>query len=106
MMFSFAWRWSSLTHAFALSRDACACQRVLAVNAAGWAYGLCDVVDDDGAVCVAVVHGRQRLVALLAGGIPYLELDCCVLVEGNGLGEEGGADGRFSVVVELVLDIG
>ena len=26
MMFSFAWRWSSLTHAFALSRDACARQ--------------------------------------------------------------------------------
>jgi hypothetical protein len=26
MMFSLAWRWSSLTHAFALSSDACACQ--------------------------------------------------------------------------------
>jgi hypothetical protein len=54
---------------------------------------LCDVVDDDSAVCVPVVHGGQRLVALLAGGIPYLKLDCCVLVEGDGLGEEGGADG-------------
>ena len=75
----------------------------LAINAAGWAYGLCDVVDDDSAVCVPVVHGRQRLVALLACGIPYLELDCCVLVEGNSLCEEGSADGGFSVVVELVL---
>jgi hypothetical protein len=66
-------------------------------------HGLCDVVDDDGAVRVAVVHGGQRLVALLAGGVPYLELDCCRLVEGDGLGEEGGADCGFPVVVELVL---
>ena len=66
-------------------------------------YSLCDVVDDDGAVCVAVVHGGQRLVALLAGRVPDFKLDGCVLVEGDGLGEEGGADGRFSVVVELVL---
>jgi hypothetical protein len=66
-------------------------------------HGLCDVVDDDGAVGVAVVHGRQRLVALLAGRVPYLELDCCGLVEGDGLGEEGGADCGFPVVVELVL---
>ena len=54
---------------------------------------MCDVVDDDGAVCVAVVHGRQRLVAFLTGGIPDFELDCCVLVEGDGLSEESGADG-------------
>lgn len=67
------------------------------------AYSLCDIVYDDGAVCVPVVHGRQRLVALLAGGIPDLELDCCVLVEGNGLSEESGADGRFSVIIELIL---
>ena len=57
------------------------------------AHGLCDVVNDDCAVCVPVVHGRQGLVALLAGGVPDLKLDCCVLVEGDGLGEEGGADG-------------
>ena len=68
-------------------------------------YGLCDVVDDDGAVCVAVVHGCERLVALLAGGIPDLELDRRVLIEGDGLGEEGGADGGFPVVVELVLGV-
>jgi hypothetical protein len=64
---------------------------------------LCDIIDDDGAVCVAVVHGGERLVALLAGRVPDLELDGCVLIEGDGLGEEGGADGGFSVVVELVL---
>lgn len=62
-----------------------------------------DVVDYDGAICVAVVHGRQRLVSLLASGIPNLELDGRGLIEGDGLGEEGGADGRFPIVVELVL---
>lgn len=67
-------------------------------------YGLCDVVDDDGAIGVAVVHGRERLVALLAGRVPDLELDRRVLIEGDGLRQEGGADGGFSVVVELVLD--
>lgn len=103
MMFSFAWRWSSLTHAFALSREACACQQLVMINASGHAYGLCDIVDNDSAVCVPVVHGRKRLVALLASRVPNLELDCCVLVEGDGLGQEGGADGGFPVVVELVL---
>lgn len=67
------------------------------------AYSLCDIVYNNSAVCVPVVHGRQRLVALLTSSIPYLKLDCCVLVEGDGLGKEGSADGRFSVVVELVL---
>jgi hypothetical protein len=70
---------------------------------AAQAYGLCDVIDDDGAVCVAVVHGSKRLVALLASRIPDLKLDRRVVVEGNGLGEEGGADGGFPVVVKLVL---
>jgi hypothetical protein len=67
-------------------------------------YSLCNVVDYDGAVGISVVHGCQRLVALLAGRVPDLKLDCRVLVEGDGLGEEGSADGGFSVVVELVLD--
>ena len=66
-------------------------------------YSLCDVVDYYCAVGIPVVHGRKRLVPLLAGRVPELELDGCVLVEGDGLGEEGGADGGFSVVVELVL---
>lgn len=67
-------------------------------------YSLRDVVDDDGAVCIAVVHGGQRFVAFLAGCVPDLELDRRVLVEGDGLGKEGGAYGGFPVVVKLVLD--
>jgi len=64
---------------------------------------LCNVVDNNGAVGVAIVHGRERLVALLAGRVPDLKLDCGVLVERDGLGEESGADGGFSERVELVL---
>ena len=64
---------------------------------------MCDVVDDDSAVCVAVVHGGEGLVALLASRVPDLKLDRRVVVEGNGLGEEGSADGGFPVVVKLVL---
>lgn len=68
-------------------------------------YGLRYVIDDDGAVGVTVIHGCEGLVAFLAGRVPYLELDGGGVVEGDGLGEEGGADGGFSVVVELVLEI-
>jgi hypothetical protein len=67
-------------------------------------YSLCNVVDYDSTVGISVVHGRERLIALLTSRVPDLKLDRRVLVEGNGLGEEGGADGGFSVVVELVLD--
>lgn len=66
-------------------------------------YSLSDIVDNDGAVGVPVVHGRQGLVSLLACGIPYLELDCRALVERNGLCEEGSTDGGFSVVIKLIL---
>ena len=62
-----------------------------------------DVVDDDGTVGIAVVHGGERLVALLTGRVPYLELDGGVLVERDGLCEECGADGGFPVRVELIL---
>ena len=64
---------------------------------------MCDVIDDDGAVGVAVVHWGEGFVALLPCCVPYFEFDGCGVVEGDGLGEEGGADGGFSVVVELVL---
>lgn len=64
---------------------------------------MCDVVDDDCAVCVPIVHGRQGLVALLSSCVPDLKLDGGILVEGNSLCEECGTDGRFSVGVELVL---
>lgn len=69
-----------------------------------WAYCLSDVVDYDGAVGIAVVHGGQRLVALLTSGIPNLELDGGRVIEGDCLSEESGADGGFPVVVELILD--
>lgn len=68
-------------------------------------YSLCDIVDDDGAVRIPVVHRCQGLVPLLSGRIPDLEFDGRVLIEGYGLCEEGCADGRFSVRVELVLQV-
>lgn len=80
---------------------------VRSVTSGGWlleSYSLSNVVDDDGAVGVAVVHGGKRLVALLACSIPNLKLDGGGVIEGDCLGQEGGADGRFPVVVELVLD--
>lgn len=71
----------------------------------GWeeTYSLCDVVYDHRAVRVPVVHRCEGFVSLLPCCVPYFEFDGCLLVEGDGLSEEGGADGRFSVVVELVL---
>jgi len=69
----------------------------------GDAYSLRDVVNHYCAVCVPVVHWCERLVALLAGRVPYLKLDGRSLVEGDGLGEESGADGRLPIVIELVL---
>lgn len=56
-------------------------------------YRLGDIIDNYGTVGIPVVHGSQRLISLLAGGIPYFKLDCCVFVEGYGLCEESGADG-------------
>lgn len=66
-------------------------------------YRLCNIVYHYGAVCVSVVHGSQRLVALLSRGVPNLKLDCRLLIEGEGLCEECSADSGFSVVVELIL---
>lgn len=103
-MFSFAWRWSSLTQALALSSDAC----ILLVHAElaqqqAATYRLGNVVDDDGAVGVSIIHRSKRLVSLLSSRIPNLKLDSGVLIERNGLGEEGGADSRLAIRIELVL---
>lgn len=68
-------------------------------------YSLCDVIYYNGAVGVPVVHGRERLVALLTSRVPDLKLDCGGLVEGDGLGKERGADSGLSVVVELILEL-
>lgn len=70
----------------------------------GTTYSLCDIVDDNGAVRVAVVHGCQGLVTLLAGRIPDLELHRGVLIQRDGLCEEGSANGGFSVGIELIFD--
>lgn len=64
---------------------------------------MCNIVNHHGAVCIAVVHGRKGLVSFLACGIPDLKLDGCVLIEGDGLGEEGGSNSGLSVGIELVL---
>ena len=48
-------------------------------------YGLCDVVDYDCAVCVAVVHWGEGFIAFLACCVPYLEFDCCTFIKGNRL---------------------
>lgn len=73
------------------------CQQVLSGEGGGgvgWitTYSLCDIVDDHGAVRIPVVHRRQRLVPLLPSRVPDFKFDCCVLVEGDGLCEEGGAN--------------
>lgn len=66
-------------------------------------YGLRDIVYNNGTVGISVVHGGQRLVSLLAGRIPNLELDRRVLIEGDGLSEESRANGGFSEGVKLIL---
>lgn len=63
-----------------------------------------DIVNDNGAVCISVVHGSERLVAFLAGSIPNLELDSSVLIERDGLGQEGSTDGGLAIGIELVLE--
>ena len=66
-------------------------------------YGLCDIVDDNSTVRVAIVHGCERFVPLLTSRVPYLELDGRSFIEGDSLGEEGCADCGFPVVIELIL---
>lgn len=71
----------------------------------GQSYRLCDVVYNYCAVRIPVIHGCERFISLLSSSIPYLKLDCCLLVQGYGLCEECGADRRLSVVVKLILDL-
>jgi hypothetical protein len=104
-MFSFACRCNSLTQDLALSNEDCASVSlcVLSVDS-GETDSLSDIVDDDGAVGVSVVHGSQRFISLLTGGVPYLELDGRVLIQRYCLSQESCTDCGFSIVVELVLD--
>lgn len=55
-------------------------------------YSLGDVIDHNSTVGVSIVHRSQRLISLLASGIPDFELDGGAFVEGDGLRQEGGAD--------------
>ena len=64
---------------------------------------MCDIVDHDCAVCVTIVHRRQRFVSFLPSCIPYFELHGRCFIKGNSLCEEGGTDGRFAIVIKLVL---
>lgn len=49
---------------------------------------LCNIVHHNSAVCIAVVHRSQALVAFLAGRVPYFELYRVFLVAGQRLGKE------------------
>ncbi len=51
--------------------------------------GIRDVVHDDGSRGTAIVHGGEGAVPFLPGGIPDFEFHRRV-VEGDGLGQEGG----------------
>ena len=64
---------------------------------------LCDVVDDEGALRIAVVHGRQTGEALLTRGVPDLEFDGAV-GQVAFLRQEGGADCGFFVGLEGIVD--
>lgn len=59
------------------------------------------IVHDDRRGRAPVIHGRQRPIALLAGRIPNFELHRGI-VEGDRLGKERRADGRFLEFEELV----
>ena len=50
----------------------------------------------------SVIHGREAVVPLLPGGVPNLKLDDGV-GDGDGLREEGCADGALLEVEELPL---
>ena len=61
----------------------------------------CEVVDDEGGLCVAVVHGGEGGEAFLAGGVPDFEFDGSG-GEGAFLGEEGGCRERGEGGVSMV----
>jgi hypothetical protein len=67
-------------------------------------YRLRNIVYNNSAVGVSIVHGSERFVSLLASRIPDLKLDSCVLVQRDGLCKERSTDGGFAERVELILD--
>lgn len=103
IIFSLACLCSSLTQAFALSNEDCRVVSLDQILDKSISYCLCDIVDNDCAVGISIIHRRKRLVSFLACGIPYLEFHCGGLVKGDGLRKEGGPNRGFSVVIELIL---
>ena len=74
-IFSFACLCSSLTHDFALSNDDCGKRQHLSRPARReTAHRLGNIVYDDGAICISVVHWRKRFVPLLTSSVPYFKL--------------------------------
>ena len=61
-------------------------------SAIGVTHGLCDVIDYNCAICISVVHGRQRFIPLLTCSIPYLKFDRSSVIQRYGLGEESSAN--------------
>mmetsp|Transcript_39884 Transcript_39884/g.68447 ORF Transcript_39884/g.68447 Transcript_39884/m.68447 type:complete len:228 (-) Transcript_39884:5-688(-) len=59
-----------------------------------------DIVHHNRSSSPAVVHGGERVIALLAGRVPDLKLDCGV-VQSNSLREEGCANRGLLVLKEL-----
>lgn len=53
---------------------------LLRIKASPNTYSLCDIVDNDSTVGVAVVHWCEGLVSFLTRRIPYFELDGCVVI--------------------------
>jgi hypothetical protein len=56
-------------------------------------HSLSNVVDDNRAIGVPVVHRRQRFISFLPSSIPYFKFHCRVLVKRDCLCEERSADG-------------
>ena len=76
---------------------------ITAPDASLRAHPIGDVEDDDRSCSSTVVHGRERVIALLPRRVPDLELDRRV-VERDRLREEGGTDRRLLVLKELAAD--
>lgn len=62
-----------------------------------------EVVNDNSGLSAPIVHGRERMVSLLARRVPDLELHRRV-VDLNGLREECRAYGALLELVELAFD--
>lgn len=67
------------------------------------AYSLCDVVDNNSAICISVVHRSKRLVSFLSCCIPYFKFDGGGVIERDCLSEKSSSYGGLPIVIKLVL---